>query len=80
MVRVLVSSVVYREYEPWSGPSKDYKISTCCFSVKHEAIRSKSKNWLPQIMFPNGTTWFTRRLFFQWAGTRQIQLSVFVKY
>ena len=57
MVIVRVSSVVYCEYELCSGQSKHYKISTCYFSIKYEAIRSKSKNWLPQIMFPNGTTW-----------------------
>jgi len=26
--------------------SKDYKISICLFSAKHEALRSQSKTWL----------------------------------
>jgi hypothetical protein len=24
----------------------DYKIGICCFSLKHAAVRSKSKDWL----------------------------------
>jgi hypothetical protein len=26
--------------------TKDYKIGICCFSVKHSALRRKSKDWL----------------------------------
>ena len=46
MVSVLSSSVVDRGFEPWSGQAKDYKIGICCFSAKHAALRSKSKDWL----------------------------------
>ena len=45
MVSVLASSVVNRGFEPWSGQTK-YKIGICCFSAKHAALRSKSKDWL----------------------------------
>ena len=46
MVGMLVSSAVYRGFEPRSGQTKDYKIGICCFSVKHAALRSKSKDCL----------------------------------
>ena len=46
MVRLLSSSVVYCLLEPRSGQTKDYKISMCCFSAKHAALRRKSKDWL----------------------------------
>jgi hypothetical protein len=50
MVSVLASSVVARGFEPWSGQTKDYKIGVCCFSAKHAALRSKSKDSLPQML------------------------------
>ena len=32
-----------------SPQTKDYKISVCCFStIKHAALRRKSKDWLAQ--------------------------------
>jgi hypothetical protein len=46
MVSVFVSSAVGRGFESRSGQTKDYKIGMCCFSAKHVAIRSKSKDWL----------------------------------
>jgi hypothetical protein len=49
MVSVLASSVVDRGFEPRSGQTKDYKISMCCFSAKHAALRRKSKGWLTGI-------------------------------
>ena len=42
VVRVLVSSVVGQ------GQTNDYEIGICCFSSKHAAQRSKSKDWLAQ--------------------------------
>jgi hypothetical protein len=48
MVSVLASSVVDRGFEPRSGQTKDYKIGICCFSTKHTALRSRSKDWLAQ--------------------------------
>ena len=45
-VSMLASSVVDRGFEPWSGQTKDYKIGICCFSARHAALRSKSKDWL----------------------------------
>ena len=46
MVRVLASSVVDCGFEPRSGQTKDYKISICCFSAKHAALKRKNKDWL----------------------------------
>jgi len=40
MVSVFASSAVDR------GQTKDFKIGICCFSVKHAALRRKSKDWL----------------------------------
>ena len=46
MGSVHASSAVDRGFEPRSGQTKDYRISSCCFSAKHAALRSKSKDWL----------------------------------
>ena len=46
MVSVLASIAVDRRFEPRSGQTKYYKIDICCFSAKHAALRSKSKDWL----------------------------------
>ena len=78
MISVLASSVVDCEFEPQTGQTKDYKISICCFSAKHTALRSKSKDWLAQNQ-DNKSGWTemsTRRL---WASIINIQLSVLVK-
>ena len=48
MVSVLASRAIECEFEPRSDQSKDYKISVCCLSVKHTALRKKSKDWLVQ--------------------------------
>jgi hypothetical protein len=46
MVSVFAYSVVYRGLKPWSGQTKDYTIGMYCFSAKHAALRSKTKDWL----------------------------------
>jgi hypothetical protein len=46
MVSVLASSAEDREFASRSGQTKNYKIDICCFSAKHVALRSKSKDWL----------------------------------
>ena len=47
MVSLLASSVVDLVFErPRSDQTKDYEIGICCFSAKHAALRSKSKDWL----------------------------------
>ena len=46
MVSELASSLVDRGFEPRSGQTKDYNIGICSFSVKHAALRRKSKDWL----------------------------------
>ena len=48
MVCVLASKAVDRGFEPRSSQTKDYKIGIFCFSTKHVALRSKSKDWLAQ--------------------------------
>ena len=48
MVNVLASNEVDRGFEPRPGQIKDYKIGICCFSVKHAALRRKSKDSLPR--------------------------------
>ena len=45
MVSVLSSSVVGRGLDPGLGQTKDIKIGICCFSAKHAAFWSKSKDW-----------------------------------
>ena len=59
MVSVLASSAVARGFKPRSGQTKDYKIGICCFSIKHTALRRKSKDWLVRnfrIMCSSGAT------------------------
>jgi hypothetical protein len=80
MVSVLTLSAVDRGFEPQSGQTKDFKIGIYCFSAKHAALRSKSKDWLAQNQ-NNVSEWSdmsTRGLLFQWASTIKIQLSVLV--
>jgi hypothetical protein len=43
MVGMLVSSAVDRGFEPRSCQTKDYEICICCFSIKHAALRRKSR-------------------------------------
>ena len=67
MVSVLTLSVVDRGFEPQSGQTKDFKIGIYCFSAKHAALRSKSKDWLAQNQ-NNVSEWSdmsTRGLLFQ---------------
>ena len=50
MVNVIVSSVVYRKFEPRSGQTKDYTIGICCFSDMHTAFRGeRAKTGLLEI-------------------------------
>ena len=46
MVSMLASSAVDSGFEPRSGQTKNYKIGICCFSAKHAAVRTKSKDCL----------------------------------
>ena len=46
MISMLAQSAIDRGFEPQSSQAKDYKIGICCFSAKHAALRSKSKDWL----------------------------------
>ena len=67
MVRVLASSVVDRGFDLRSGQTKDYTIGISCFSAKHSALRSKSKDWLTRDQ-NNVSEWSdmpTRELLFQ---------------
>ena len=46
MVNMFVSSssAVHLGFEPRSCQTKNYKIPICCYSAKHAALMSKSKN------------------------------------
>ena len=46
MVSVLAWSAVDHGFDPRSCQTKDYDIGMCCFSTKHAALKSKSKDWL----------------------------------
>ena len=67
MVSVLASSAVDRGFDPRYGQTKDYKIGICCFSAKHSALRSKTKDWLArnQNNVFEGSDMSTRGLLFQ---------------
>jgi hypothetical protein len=67
MVNVSARSWVRGGCESRSGQIKDYKISMCCFSAKHAALKSMSKDWLAQNK-DNVSEWSdmsTRGLLFQ---------------
>ena len=73
MVSVLASSAVDRGFEPRSGQTKDCNIDICCFSAKHAALRSKSKDWLARNQ-NNVSEWssmFTRGLLFRYKNPTQ---------
>jgi hypothetical protein len=77
-ISMLTSSVVYSGFEPRSGQTTDYKTGICRFSAKHAALRRKSKDWLTRNQ-DNMSEWGNmsiRGLFFQWASTIKIQLSI----
>ena len=80
MASVLASSAVDRGFEPCVGQTKDYKISICCFSAKHAALRSKSKDRLDgnQNNVFEWSDMSIRERLFQWASTIQIQLGMLV--
>jgi hypothetical protein len=44
------TSAVDHGFQPWLGQTKDYKISICCLTTKHAALRSKNKDWLARIV------------------------------
>jgi hypothetical protein len=77
MVSMLASCAVNCGFEPQSGQTKDYWIGICCFSAKHTAIRSMSKDWLARNQ-NNVSEWSdmsTHRLLSQWTSTMKIQQS-----
>ena len=79
-VSVIAPSAVDHGFEPRSGQTKDSKIYICCFSAKHKALGSKSKDWLAQSQ-DNVSEWSDMSicgLLFQWTSTIKIQLSILV--
>ena len=67
MICAFASSAVDRGFDPKLGQMKDYNISISCFSAKHAALRSKSKDWLARNQ-KNVSEWSdtpTRGLLFQ---------------
>ena len=80
MVSVLASSMVNHRFNPRLGQTKEYKIGMCCFSVKHAALRRKSKDWLVWNQ-DNLSEWDDMSicgLLFQWCSTITIQLSMMI--
>ena len=80
MVSVLASSAVDREFKPRSGQTKDNKIGICCFSVKHAALRRKSKDYSARNQ-NNVSEWrdtSTHGLLFLRDSTIKFQLSVLI--
>ena len=49
---MILPTITYRcrIIEGMSGLTKDYKVDICCFSAKHAALRSKTKDWLARNM------------------------------
>ena len=45
-VSVVALGTVDNRFKLHSGQTKNYQICVCCFSAKHKALRSKSKDWL----------------------------------
>jgi len=60
---------------------KEYNIGICCFSDKNAVLGSKSKDWWARnhVDISEWSYISTRGLWFQWASTIMIQLSVLVK-
>jgi len=79
MVSFLTLSAVDLGSSP-SGVKPDYKIGISCFSSKHEALSSKSKDWLArnQNKVSEESNMSTHRLLFQRASTIKILLSMLV--
>jgi hypothetical protein len=48
MINMLTLSAVDYGFYPCSGQTKDYVIGICCFSAKHAALSTMSKDWLSQ--------------------------------
>ena len=71
MASVLALSAIDRMFEPWSGPIQDNSIGISCFSTKHAAWRSKSKDWLAwnQNNVSEWSDMSNRGQLFQWAST-----------
>ena len=67
IVIYLTFSAVDRGFEPPSGQTKDYKIGICCISIKHAALKTKSKDGWARNQ-DNVSEWydmFIHRLLFQ---------------
>jgi hypothetical protein len=66
MVSMLASGAVDSGFKPRPCQTKDYEIGMCCFSAKHAALRSKSKDWLAQNQ-NNVSEWSDRHCFSELA-------------
>ena len=74
MVSVLVWIAADRRFQSRSGQEKDCKIGISCFSIKHAALRRKSKYMLAENQ-DNVSEWSdisTHRLLFHGASTVKI--------
>ena len=79
MIDMLALSVVDHRLKPQSNQTKDFNIGICCFSAKHAALRSKSKEKLARNKDNDVSEWSnmsTCELLFQWASNIKIQLGM----
>jgi hypothetical protein len=78
MVSVLASSVVDHGFESRLVQIKDCKIGVYCFSAKHAAFMSKSKDWLAWNQ-DNVSEWSDMSVVsVSYKNTIKIQLSMWV--
>jgi hypothetical protein len=74
------TSMVDHVFRAPAGQTKDYIIGICCFSNEHEALKSKSKDWLARNQ-DSVSVWSNMSicgLLFLRARAIKIQLSVLV--
>ena len=82
MVSMLSSSALVQGFELQSDPTEHYQFGIWCFSAKHAALRSKSKDlfaWNQDNVFELSDM-STHGLLFQWDNTIKIQFRMLVLY
>ena len=58
MVVMFIPRAVDCGFEPRSDQTREYKISICCFSAKHTALRKRANiGWLRIMMCPSRETY-----------------------
>ena len=82
IVSMLASIALDRGFEPWTGQTKDYRISISCFSVKHAALRRTSKDWLAlnQNNVSDSGDMSISGLLFQWPSTIKTHIAEWMSW